>query len=93
MQVQFLTAAHLQLLNRDGQVFDWVNIEPFLHGKFNKLTNNLHYVSDKPQDEKGVEVATALTHFSYTETGGTLMLVDMQGWMPTDGKGKKMNTK
>ena len=86
-QVQFLSAAHLQLLNKDGKVFDWINVEPFLHGSFLKLTNNLRFVSKAQKDEHGVEVATALSHFTFTETGGTLMMVDLQGWMPKDGKG------
>lgn len=86
-QVQFLSAAHLQLLDKDGKVFDWINVEPFLHGSFLKLTNNLKFVSKKEKDECGVEIATALSHFTYKETGGVLMMVDLQGWMPTDGKG------
>ena len=87
LQVQFLSAAHLQLLNKDGKVFDWINVEPFLHGSFLKLTNNLRFVSKAQKDERGVEVATALSHFSYAETGGKLMMVDLQGWIPKDGKG------
>ncbi|XP_076449884.1 uncharacterized protein LOC143286163 [Babylonia areolata] len=86
-QVQFLSAAHLQLLDKEGKVFDWINVEPFLHGSFLKLTNNLYFVSKKPEDEQGVEVATALSHFSYSETNGALMMVDLQGWTPTDRKG------
>lgn len=87
LQVQFLSAAHLQLFSADGKVFDWINVEPFLHGSFIKLTNNLHFVNKAEKNEKGVEVVTALSHFSYVETGGTLMIVDIQGWTPADGKG------
>lgn len=87
LQVQFLSAAHLQLCDSGGEVVDWINVEPFLHGSFLKLTNNFKFVSQDAKDELGVEVATALSHFSYMETGGMLMLVDLQGWMPSDGRG------
>lgn len=87
MQVQFLSAAHLQFLNKEDEVCDWINVEPFLHGSFLKLTNNLRYISTAKEDERGVEVATALSHFSYAETGGALMMVDLQGWKPADGRG------
>lgn len=86
-QVQFLTAAHLQLLTADGEIFDWINVEPFLHGSFLKLTNNLRFVSSDNKDESGVEAATALSHFSYVKSGGKEMVVDLQGWLPSQGKG------
>ncbi|XP_025114699.1 alpha-protein kinase 1-like [Pomacea canaliculata] len=87
LKIQYLTAAHLKLLNADGKVVDWINVEPFLQGSFLKLTNNLRYVSPDLDNEKGVEVATALSHFSYVKSGGDLMVVDLQGWLPTDKKG------
>ncbi len=84
-QVQFLPAAHLQLLSPDGHLENWVNIEPYLHGDFIKLTNNLAFSNKK--EHHGQELATAFTHFSYCESQGVLMIVDIQGWLPKDGNG------
>ena len=59
-----------------------MNVEPFLSGNFDKLTNNLEYFS-----VVGRDLATALSHFSYCESGNTLMIVDLQGWLPSDKSG------
>nr|KAG5704534.1 hypothetical protein BaRGS_003845 [Batillaria attramentaria] len=85
---QYLPAFHLQLQNEEGEVFNWVNVEPYLQGSFLKLTNNHRYVSKRGDLEDGVEVATAFTHFSFVETHGRLMVVDLQGWVPSAGKFK-----
>ncbi|XP_048255079.1 alpha-protein kinase 1-like [Haliotis rufescens] len=84
IQMQFLPAAHLQLLTPDGLLEDWVNVEPYLHGDFIKLTNNLAF---SKKGHHGEELATALTHFSYCESQGVLMIVDIQGWFPREGSG------
>ncbi|KAK7493862.1 hypothetical protein BaRGS_00015003 [Batillaria attramentaria] len=77
----------LRLQNEEGEVFNWVNVEPYLQGSFLKLTNNHRYVSKRGDLEDGVEVATAFTHFSFVETHGRLMVVDLQGWVPSAGRG------
>ncbi|XP_046577085.1 uncharacterized protein LOC124284980 isoform X2 [Haliotis rubra] len=79
IQVQFLPASHLQLLTPDGRLEDCINVEPYLHGDFIKLTNNLAFSNKK--EHRGEELATALTHFSFCESKGTLMIVDIQGWL------------
>ncbi|XP_067652821.1 alpha-protein kinase 1-like [Haliotis asinina] len=84
IQVQFLPAAHLQLLTPDDHLEDWVNVEPYLYGDFIKLTNNLDFCK---KEHHGEELATALTHFSYCESQGVLMIVDIQGWIPREGNG------
>jgi alpha-kinase len=84
IQVQFLPAAHLQLLNPYGQLEDCINVEPYLHGDFIKLTNNFAYAD---MQHHGKELATALSHFSYCESEGHVMIVDIQGWLPREGTG------
>ncbi|XP_067652623.1 alpha-protein kinase 1-like [Haliotis asinina] len=85
IQVQFLPAAHLQLLTPDGRLEDCINVEPYLHGDFIKLTNNLAFSNKK--EHRGEELATALTHFSFCESKGTLMIVDIQGWLGSEESG------
>ncbi|XP_046356557.2 alpha-protein kinase 1-like [Haliotis rufescens] len=82
IQVQYVPVAHLQIMSSSGELEDWINVEPYLEGDFIKLTNNLSY-----SNPRGRELATALTHFSFVQSRGKLMLVDLQGWMPADGKG------
>lgn len=84
IQVQFLPAAHLQLLTPSGDLEDCINVEPYLHGDFIKLTNNFAFANKK---HHGGDLATALTHFSYYESKGTLMIVDIQGWLPRENSG------
>ena len=84
IKVQFLPAAHLQLLSPNGHPVDFINVEPYLHGFFKKLTNNFTFAS---KNEREKELATALTHFSYCESKGTLMIVDIQGWLPKEDSG------
>ena len=50
-------------------------LEPFVPGVFRKYTNNNGYISPE-----GAEVAEALCHFSYTYSGGQMMLADVQGF-------------
>ncbi|XP_071084410.1 alpha-protein kinase 1-like [Haliotis cracherodii] len=85
IQVQFLPAAHLQLLTPDGRLEDCINVEPYLHGDFIKLTNNLAFSNKR--EHRGEELATALTHFSFCESQGTLMIVDIQGWLGSEDSG------
>ncbi|KAK7505666.1 hypothetical protein BaRGS_00002937 [Batillaria attramentaria] len=61
IQVVYVPVAHVQLLSREGEVEDWLNVEPYLEGHFIKLTNNLAF--------------------------WRLMLVDLQGWLPREGRG------
>ncbi|XP_028418422.1 alpha-protein kinase 1-like isoform X2 [Dendronephthya gigantea] len=84
IQLQFLPVAHLQLLTPYGDLEDCINVEPFLCGDFIKLTNNFDFVNS---EKRGKDLATALSHFSYCESKGTLMIVDIQGWLPKQGTG------
>ncbi|KAK7114234.1 uncharacterized protein [Littorina saxatilis] len=83
IQVVYVPVAHVQLLSRDGEeVEDWLNVEPYLEGDFIKLTNNLHFCNSQ-----GKTLSTALTHFTHSVSDGKLMLVDLQGWLPREGRG------
>lgn len=83
IQIVYVPVAHVQLLSGDGNtVEDWLNVEPYLQGDFIKLTNNLKYCNNQ-----GRTLATALTHFTYSVSEGKLMLVDLQGWLPREGRG------
>ena len=84
VQIQFLPAAHLQLMTPCDELEDCINVEPYLHEDFIKLTNNFAYADLK---HHGKDLATALSHFSYCESKGTLMIVDIQGWLPREGTG------
>ena len=68
---------------KSGEIEEWLNIEPHREGGFTKIYNNL----DCSTNRRCRDLATALTHFTYVQSRGKLMLVDLQGWMPTEGKG------
>jgi len=57
-----------------------VTLEPFLPGKFCKYINN-NGIPEKPGpgDEDLYEKAEAVSHFSLAESGGKLLLLDLQG--------------
>lgn len=83
IQVVYVPVAHLQLLSPDTEeVEDWLNVEPYLEGDFIKLTNNLKFCNSQ-----GRTLSTALTHFTHSVSEGKLMLVDLQGWLPREGRG------
>ncbi|KAL8570126.1 hypothetical protein ACOMHN_033805 [Nucella lapillus] len=86
IQVVYVPVAHLQLLSsgegEEEAVEDWLNVEPYLDGDFVKLTNNLNFCNSQ-----GRTLSTALTHFTHTVSEGKLMLVDLQGWLPREGRG------
>ncbi|XP_041376710.1 alpha-protein kinase 1-like [Gigantopelta aegis] len=83
VQVQFAPVDHLQILNSSGEIEEWLNIEPYRDGTFTKIYNNL----DCSMNKRCHDLATALTHFTYVQSRGKLMLVDLQGWIPAEGKG------
>ncbi|XP_064598888.1 alpha-protein kinase 1-like [Liolophura sinensis] len=84
-KIQYLPAAHLQVLTPSGQIMDYLNVEPYLEGdsEFVKLTNNFDYVNTKVKSEM-LETVLAFTHFTYAVSQGQTMIVDLQGWVPRD---------
>ena len=61
VQIQFLPAAHLQLITPYGELEDCINVEPYLHEDFIKLTNNFAYADLK---HHGKDLANSiLSHF------------------------------
>ncbi|XP_014776572.1 alpha-protein kinase 1 [Octopus bimaculoides] len=78
IRIHYLPAAYMHLLDANGDVEFWVNIEPFVKGEFLKLTNNYDYCNPR-----GCDMSTAFTHFTYFKSAGKLMVVDLQGWLPS----------
>ncbi|KAK7114540.1 alpha-protein kinase 1-like [Littorina saxatilis] len=87
LRIQFLPAFHLQLQNAEGEVVDWLNVEPYMEGHYHKLTNNAAHVNGRQELVKGLAVATAFSHFSYVASDGHYMVVDLQGCVPDDKDG------
>ncbi|CAH1777725.1 unnamed protein product [Owenia fusiformis] len=79
-QIQFLPVVHVQTITENGELGGYMNIEPFVDETFIKITNNATYRNVKLDDG----LATAFSHFSYVESGGKLMVVDLQGWLGKD---------
>ena len=78
LRIYFLTAAYMLLYDSQGNVKDWLNIEPYVDGEFLKLTNNYDFCHPC-----GKKVSTSFTHFSYVQSLGKIMVTDLQGWLPT----------
>eukprot|EP00996_Jenningsia_fusiforme_P002285 NODE_311_length_2476_cov_31.088999_g288_i0.p1 GENE.NODE_311_length_2476_cov_31.088999_g288_i0~~NODE_311_length_2476_cov_31.088999_g288_i0.p1 ORF type:complete len:469 (+),score=80.22 NODE_311_length_2476_cov_31.088999_g288_i0:805-2211(+) len=81
--VSYLKASVLELHDRvprtpGGRVL--IGVEPYVHGKFAKYTNNYGWVNPGAPRE----TPQAFSHFSYEYFGGTKMIVDVQGI--TDGQ-------
>ncbi|XP_076447922.1 uncharacterized protein LOC143284787 [Babylonia areolata] len=88
LTIHFLPAVHLQVVNEKGEVVDWLNVEPYMDGRYDKITNNASYLaSHRPHLATGTQVATAFSHFSYVCSQGRFMVVDLQGCVPDDNKG------
>lgn len=78
LRIYFLNAAFMLLYNSQGEVEDWMNIEPFVDGEFIKLTSNYDFC-----DPRGKNVSTSFTHFTYVQSGYQMMVCDLQGWLPS----------
>lgn len=53
-----------------------MTVEPYMLGDFVKLTNNATYTNP---DYKATEYGIAFGHFTYQLSGGTEVVVDLQG--------------
>ncbi|KAL8587125.1 hypothetical protein ACOMHN_026093 [Nucella lapillus] len=88
LTIHFLPAFHLRVFSSEGLLSDWLNVEPYMDGRYDKITNNAGYVaSHRPHLLTGTQVATAFSHFSYVRSQGCYMVVDLQGCVPDDNKG------
>lgn len=81
--VNMLDAVHIQIFSNSEciEIIDMFNVEflgndEIFDKNFKKFTNN----SNSASEELKTDLATAFTHFTHNESGGTLMVVDIQGW-------------
>lgn len=74
-----LYVADCRLLDIERRTKHWPScfvVEPFLRGVFVKFNNNTGYVQ---RHHEASDVAQAFSHFSYHESQGQLLVVDVQG--------------
>jgi len=71
-QVFFLDAYLIKCLQRKGKPI--LAVEPYLHGKYVKHTNNFGFVSKEDRN-----TPQAFSHFSYCYTQGQTLVCDIQG--------------
>jgi hypothetical protein len=55
-----------------------MNLEPYMEGRYQKLTNNAKHYTSEERVQHGLHVATAFSHFSYSHSNGEVMVVDLQ---------------
>lgn len=77
-EIQFLPVVLLQLVDSSGHVTQVFNAEPYMSGEFTKLTNNTDWKNEK----RRTDLVLAYSHFTYQESNGKLIIVDIQGWAP-----------
>lgn len=63
----------------DDTILDFMNIEPFIEGKFTKISNNNRYINKKVNKDT-MDLAMAFSHFTWCESEGRLIVNDLQGW-------------
>ncbi|XP_051472529.1 alpha-protein kinase 1 [Apus apus] len=82
-QIFYIPSAVLLILE-DRTIKGCVSVEPYILGEFVKLSNNTKVVKN---EYKATEYGLAYGHFSYEFSGGTDVVVDLQGWVTGNGKG------
>ncbi|XP_059820885.1 alpha-protein kinase 1 isoform X1 [Hypanus sabinus] len=82
-QIYYIPASVLLLLE-DNQIVDCVSVEPYMLGKFIKLTNNKKAVC---KEYEATMYGLAFGHFTYEFSNQEEIVVDLQGWVTGDGKG------
>eukprot|EP01012_Entosiphon_sulcatum_P039272 TRINITY_DN5164_c0_g1_i2.p1 TRINITY_DN5164_c0_g1~~TRINITY_DN5164_c0_g1_i2.p1 ORF type:complete len:441 (-),score=43.45 TRINITY_DN5164_c0_g1_i2:10-1332(-) len=70
--VDFLDAFLIQCLERQRQPI--LAVEPYLHGKYVKHTNNFGFIGESDRN-----TPQAFSHFSYCHSKGQLLICDIQG--------------
>ena len=83
--MQFLPAVILGLTDVANDPEKYYNVEPYMAGKFTKISNNLSWV--RQGDVAGKDLLLALGHFSYCASRGRIIIVDIQGWTSQDKTG------
>merc|ERR1712032_1701769 len=64
---------------KHGDVDSCVIVEQFLDGDFVKFNSNNGYVNNDPTFSANTEVMQAFSHFTYVDSRGKHMVVDLQG--------------
>ncbi|XP_078069777.1 alpha-protein kinase 1 [Mustelus asterias] len=82
-QIYYIPASVLLLLE-DKQIVGCVSVEPYMLGKFIKLTNNTKTVR---KEYEATMYGLAFGHFTYEFSNQEEIVVDLQGWVTGDGKG------
>ncbi|XP_018599871.1 alpha-protein kinase 1 [Scleropages formosus] len=83
MQIFFIPSEVLLILE-DNVIVGCMTVEPYMLGDFVKLTNNTTKVV---RDYKATDYGIAFGHFTFEFSGGTEVVVDLQGWVTGNGKG------
>ncbi|XP_061921331.1 alpha-protein kinase 1 isoform X1 [Entelurus aequoreus] len=82
-QMFFLPSEALLILEGD-EIAGCITVEPYMPGKFVKLTNNLQKKNDKLL---ATNYGLAFGHFTYLHSNCQEVVVDLQGWVTANGKG------
>jgi len=73
--IDFIFTSYYELLDRPANhPLKYISAEPYITGDYKKYNNNNGWASEEFSD-----VAQAFSHFTWQETLGNLMVVDLQG--------------
>ncbi|XP_032439931.1 alpha-protein kinase 1 isoform X1 [Xiphophorus hellerii] len=78
-----LLASAVCILN-GGEIVGCITVEPYMLGDFVKLTNN---TGKKEMSVEATKYGLAFGHFTYLFSGRQEVVVDLQGWTTSSGKG------
>ncbi|XP_056620259.1 alpha-protein kinase 1 isoform X1 [Triplophysa dalaica] len=82
-QIFFIPSEVLLILER-GRIETCLSAEPYMSGDFSKLTNNTKRTKT---EHAATKYAIAFGHFTYEFSNHEEVVVDLQGWITSNGKG------
>ncbi|XP_054914542.1 alpha-protein kinase 1 [Poeciliopsis prolifica] len=82
-QIFYIPSDALLILNGD-EIVGCITVEPYMLGEFVKLTNN---TGKKVMSVEATKYGLAFGHFTYLFSGHQEVVVDLQGWTTSSGKG------
>ncbi|XP_007555909.1 alpha-protein kinase 1 isoform X1 [Poecilia formosa] len=82
-QIFYIPSDALLILNGD-EIVGCITVEPYMLGQFVKLTNN---TGQKEMSVEATKYGLAFGHFTYLFSGRQEVVVDLQGWTTSNGKG------
>ncbi|KAK3507696.1 hypothetical protein QTP70_033958, partial [Hemibagrus guttatus] len=80
----FYIPSELLLLLESDTILACISVEPHMLGEFVKLTNNTTKINNH---HSTTEYGIAFGHFTYEFSDSQEVVVDLQGWMTSNGKG------